>query len=114
MQGLFYRTLAYLNVNLLRSEIFFRSDSDASDDDGVESGRVRKPMPTWAAQDKVLQAVKAQAAINPDTIFGHYPSTIDLVKVFAGMPPASLTVNGGRPRRDYRPRGSSGIWSDDS
>ncbi|GIL75577.1 hypothetical protein Vretifemale_5346 [Volvox reticuliferus] len=90
----------------------YRSDSD-SDDDEEEQSRRGKPVPPWAAYEKILLAVQAQSGINPDTIFGTYPSTIDLVRVFSDMPPPGKTDARGRPRRDYRRRGSSGIWDAD-
>ncbi|GLI61853.1 hypothetical protein VaNZ11_004361 [Volvox africanus] len=89
----------------------YRSDSDSDDD--MEQSRRGKPVPPWAAHEKILLAVQAQSGINPDTIFGTYPSTIDLVRVFADMPPPGKTDARGRPRRDYRRRGSSGIWGAD-
>ncbi|GIL64542.1 hypothetical protein Vafri_18444 [Volvox africanus] len=89
----------------------YRSDSDSDDD--MEQSRRGKPVPPWAAHEKILLAMQAQSGINPDTIFGTYPSTIDIVRVFADMPPPGKTDARGRPRRDYRRRGSSGIWDAD-
>ncbi|EFJ50122.1 hypothetical protein VOLCADRAFT_89191 [Volvox carteri f. nagariensis] len=89
----------------------YRSDSDSDtydDEDGP--GRRCKPVPAWAAEDKVLLAVDAQAGMNADAIFGSYPRTIDVVKVFSNMPPPGDKDPRGRPRRDYRRRGSSGNW----
>ncbi|EFJ50123.1 hypothetical protein VOLCADRAFT_89192 [Volvox carteri f. nagariensis] len=89
----------------------YRSDSDSdSCDDEDGPGRRCKPVPAWAAEDKVLLAVDAQAGMNADAIFGSYPRTIDVVKVFSNMPPPGDKDPRGRPRRDYRRRGSSGNW----
>ncbi|KXZ47292.1 hypothetical protein GPECTOR_36g19 [Gonium pectorale] len=89
----------------------YRSDTEDDEDDSPH--RARKPLPEWAAPAKVLEALRAQHTINADAIFGACPKTIDIIKVFSDMPPPGKTDMRGRPRRDYRRRGSSGCWDAD-
>jgi hypothetical protein len=55
------------------------------DDDEDTPDRSHKPVPEWAKPAAVLQALKAQRHIDPDSIFGkERPNTCDLTDMFKG------------------------------
>jgi len=55
------------------------------DDDTETPDRSHKPVPDWAKPAAVLQALKAQRHVDPDTIFGAARrDTCDLAEMFKG------------------------------
>jgi hypothetical protein len=58
------------------------------DDDEDTPDRSHKPVPEWAKPTAVLQALKAQRHIDPDSIFGKARrDTCDLTDMFTGRRP---------------------------
>lgn len=55
------------------------------DDDEDTPDRSHKPVPEWAKPAAVLQALKAQRHIDPESVFGkERPNTCDLTDMFKG------------------------------
>jgi hypothetical protein len=45
----------------------------------------RKPIPSWAKPPALLEALRAQQAVDPDKLFGDRLRTCNLVEIFAGV-----------------------------
>jgi hypothetical protein len=54
------------------------------DDDAETPDRSHKPIPEWARSQVLYEALKAQQATDPDSIFGARQTTCDLGDMFAG------------------------------
>jgi len=80
-----------------------------SDDDTPEKhGRV----PMWTNKQLLVQALEAQAFIDPDEVFGtDWPTTCDLGAIFQGEAPTDTKP--GRSKKQIRPRTSSAHWTPD-
>lgn len=75
-----------------------RDDSDDSDSEDQRNG---KPIPAWAHKESLIPMLKAQARLDPDTIFPNPPATCSLSTIF------------GKPANAEKKRGSSGNWQHD-
>lgn len=47
----------------------------------------RKPIPEWAQPARLMEALRKQQLVDPDTLFDTKLKTCSLNDVFAGMPP---------------------------
>jgi hypothetical protein len=54
------------------------------DDDAETPDRSHKPIPEWARSQVLYEALRAQQATDPDSIFGARQTTCDLGDMFAG------------------------------
>ena len=83
-------------------------NSDSEDDSDCEDYYVEdaeeihgKAIPNWARAANLINELKAQAKLDPDTIFYGFPNTCDLNLVF------------NKKKHSYKVRGESGMWNAD-
>ena len=60
-------------------------NAHASDDDETTPERGHKVIPAWARSQNLIEELKRQQGVDPDTIFGGRSSTCDLVEIFRGV-----------------------------